>query len=120
MPLCRSQDVTTAASGTQIDAEDAAASGSPGAAGIFTWAQAAEASTDLFLEGVCETPPGHQQASEERGPVGGTSRKSQNQFQVSHQTALSVFPCELDHGSLIAQQGRADLPCPPGSTVYVF
>lgn len=57
MLLCSSQDVTAAASGTKTDAEDAASSGSSGAADIFAQAKAAEASEDLFLEGFSETLP---------------------------------------------------------------
>lgn len=45
------------ASGTEIDAEDAAASRSAGAAGVFAQVTAAETSEDLFLEGFSETLP---------------------------------------------------------------
>lgn len=91
MLLCSSQDVTAAASGTKTDAEDAASSGSSGAADIFAQAKAAEASEDLFLEGFSETLPCPSAGLLlSRDPISRTSGKSQNQFQITHQTAL--FP----------------------------
>lgn len=45
------------ATGTEIDAEDAAASRRAGAADIFAQVKAAETSEDLFLEGFSKTLP---------------------------------------------------------------
>lgn len=60
MLLCSSghnRRVEALATGTEIDAEDAAASRRAGAAGICAQVKAAETSEDLFLEGFSETLP---------------------------------------------------------------